>query len=89
MASDPNWFPRCTANSDAILKGIAPDLDQSGQAVAMKYTFGNGNTGMSREAYCAAWIVFGKLLAQGHTLPELARIPEDKMVATIRSAMTN
>jgi hypothetical protein len=29
----------------------------------------------------------GKLIASGKTLPELARIPEDKMVDTIRTAM--
>jgi hypothetical protein len=42
---------------------------------------------MHREAYCAAWIVMGKILDSGGTLPELARIPEDQMVATIRAAM--
>jgi hypothetical protein len=29
----------------------------------------------------------GRLLDSGKTLPELARIPEDKMVDTIRAAM--
>ncbi len=42
---------------------------------------------MQREAYCAAWIVMGKMLTSGKTLPELARVPEDKMVDTIREAM--
>jgi hypothetical protein len=87
---DPNdhWLANCYAKQDAVLKGIAPDLDRSGQDVAMKYTFGQGNNAMQREAYCAAWIVMGKLIAAGHTLPELARVPEDKMVDTIRAAMT-
>jgi hypothetical protein len=86
---DPNdhWLANCYAKKDAVLKGIAPDLDNSGHEMAMKYTFGQGNTGMQREAYCAAWIVMGKLLASGRTLPELARIPEDRMVDTIRAAM--
>lgn len=53
----------------------------------MKYTFGQGNTGLSREAYCAAWFVMNMLLDSGETLPKLARIPEDQMVATIRNAM--
>ncbi len=86
---DPNdhWLATCYAKEDAVLKDIAPDLDKSGQDVAMKYTFGQGNNGMQREAYCAAWIVMGKLIASGRTLPELARVPEDKMVDTIRGAM--
>ena len=29
----------------------------------------------------------GKLLNSGKTFPELARVPEDQMVATIRAAM--
>ena len=85
---DPNdhWLANCYAKKDAVLKDILPDLDSSGREVAMKYTFGQGNNGMQREAYCAAWIVMGKLL-RSKTLPELARIPEDRMVDTIRAAM--
>lgn len=82
-----NWLANCYAKKDAVLKGIAADLDKSGREIAMKYTFGQGNNGMQREAYCAAWIVMGKLLTSGRTLPELARVPEDKMVDTIRAAM--
>jgi hypothetical protein len=82
-----NWLANCYAKKDAVLKDIAPDLDKSGREIAMKYTFGQGNNGMQREAYCAAWIVMGKLLVSGKTLPELARIPEDKMVDTIRAAL--
>lgn len=87
---DPNdhWLANCYARQDAVLKDIAADLDNAGQEVAMKYTFGQGNHGMQREAYCAAWIVMGKLIASGRTLPELARVPEDKMVDTIRAALT-
>ncbi len=87
---DPNdhWLANCYAKQDAVLKDIVPDLDKSGQDVAMKYTFGQGNNGMQREAYCAAWIVMGRLIASGRTLPELARIPEDRMVDTIRAALS-
>lgn len=89
MAGDTEWIGHCRAQKDLILKGILPDLDKSGRDIAMKYTFGQGNTGMQREVYCAAWIVMGKLLDSGRTLPELARIPEDKMVDTIRNALTH
>lgn len=82
------WLANCYAKKDAVLAAILPDLDKSGREIAMKYTFGQGNTGMQREAYCAAWIVMGKLLDSGKTFPELARVPEDQMVETIRAAMT-
>jgi hypothetical protein len=89
MPGDPGWFSSCAAKSTRVIKMIAADLDKSGADVAFKYTFGTGNTGMSREAYCAAWFIVGRLLSTGHTLPELARIPEDKVVATIRAAIEN
>jgi hypothetical protein len=87
MSEDGDWLKTCYEKKDAVLKDIAPDLDKSGREIAMKYTFGHGNNGMQREAYCAAWIVMGKLIASGKTLPELARIPEEKMVDTIRAAI--
>jgi hypothetical protein len=87
MPDDKGWFARCSAHKDAVLKGIYGDLEKGGTDIAMKYTFGRGNTGMSREAYCAAWFAIGKLLNSGKTLAELARVPEGKMVATIRAAM--
>ena len=88
MPGDKGWFANCAAHKSAVFKGVALDLSKSGQAIAMKYTFGRGNTGMQREAYCAAWFVMGKLIERGRKLPELARIPENRMVATVRAAMT-
>lgn len=87
MASEKGWFAQCSARRHAVLQGIFTDLDKGGPETAMKYTFGHGNTGMSREAYCAAWFVVGMILDSGTTLPELARVPEDRMVQTIRAAM--
>jgi hypothetical protein len=89
MPDDNTWWRDCVAKKRSISKGILPDLDKSGSDIAMKYTFGHGNTGMQREAYCAAWFVMGKLIDSGMTLPKLARIPEDQMVSTIRAAMTD
>jgi hypothetical protein len=87
MADDKDWLGGCYRKQDAVLASILPDLDKSGREIAMKYTFGQGNNGMHREAYCAAWIVMGKLLNAGRTFPELARIPESQMVGTIKDAM--
>jgi hypothetical protein len=88
MPNEPDWMPNCVKKKDAVLKDIVADLDKSGREIAMKYTFGQGNNGMQREAYCAAWFVMGKLIASGKTLPELARTPEDQMVGVIRTALT-
>ncbi|MEO7207272.1 MAG: DUF2268 domain-containing putative Zn-dependent protease [Steroidobacteraceae bacterium] len=87
MPGDEKWFLNCMARKEAVLRGIARDLKKGGREIAIKYTFGQGNTGMQRESYCAAWIVMGQILNSGETLPQLARIPEGKMVSTISSAM--
>lgn len=87
MPSDHDWLAQCVAKKDAVLAGILPDLDKSGREIAMKYTFGQGNSGMQREGYCAAWIVMGRLLDSGKTFGELAHVPEAQMVATIKAAM--
>jgi Predicted Zn-dependent protease (DUF2268) len=84
---DKGWLAECYRKKDAVLASILPDLDKSGSEIAMKYTFGQGNNGLHREAYCAAWIVMGKLLDAGRTFPELARIPESRMVGTIKDTM--
>jgi hypothetical protein len=81
------WLANCYAKKDAVLTAIRADLDKSGREIAMKYTFGQGNTGMQREAYCAAWIVMGRLIDSGKSFAELARVPEDRMVETIRAAL--
>lgn len=83
------WLETCRRNKDAILAGIAPDLDKSGRDIAIKYTFGHGNTGMQREVYCAAWIVMGNLIRSGETLSGLARIPESRMVSVMQDALAH
>jgi hypothetical protein len=87
MADDKDWLAECYRKEDAVLAGIVPDLDKSGSEIAMEYTFGQGHNGMHRQAYCAAWIVMGRVLDTGHTFSELARIPESRMVGTIEDAM--
>lgn len=87
MASEPGWLGRCTANRVKVMKGILPYLRESGPSTATKFTFGSGTTGMDRELYCAGWFVVGDLLASGKTFPQLARIPEGRMVDEVAQAM--
>lgn len=87
LASEPGWMDRCKAHRAAISQEILGQLDKSGADVAAKFTFGKGAVGLDRELYCAGWFAVGRLLAEGRTFPQLARVPEDQMVATIRSAL--
>ncbi len=54
-----------------------------------RFTYGQGTTGMIREAYAAGWIVIGDLLQQGKTFPELARIRSADMPAITRDAIAH
>ncbi|MDE1986013.1 MAG: hypothetical protein KGL56_12260 [Alphaproteobacteria bacterium] len=87
LNNEPGWLARCTAHKTAVIKGILPYLDKAGPDVATKFTFGKGTTGMDRELYCAGWFAIGKMLASGKTFPQLARIPESKMIDAVRAAM--
>lgn len=88
MADDHGWLDRCLANKRAVLQGAMPYLGASGPDVTTHFTFGAGTTGMRREAYCAAWVIFGTLLSH-RTLAELATIPETEMAAVVRQGLTD
>jgi hypothetical protein len=88
MPGDAEWMPRCFANKDRIIRGILADLDKTEPKIEFKYTFGKGNSGMQREVYCAAWFAFNALLDHGQSLPELARLPADRMTVTMREVLT-
>jgi hypothetical protein len=87
LQSEPGWFARCVAHEDAIVKGILPYLDQSGADVATKFTFGKGTTGMDRELYCAGWFAMQKMLDDGQTPAQLARVPESEMIDAVKRAL--
>lgn len=87
MPDDHGWLDRCYATKGAVLEGVQKYLDVSGPAAGSRFTFGNGTTGMRREAYCAGWVIFGVLLSHGHTLAQLATVPESQMTDVIRQGM--
>jgi len=84
LSSEPGWLANCYAHRSAVLRGILPFLDQSGSALATRFTFGKGTTGMDREVYCAGWVAVGDMLARGKSFAYLARVPENKMRSAIR-----
>lgn len=83
----PGWFREAEARSDEILRGILPHLRDSTSDQVMRFTMGSGTTGLEREAYYAGWVVVGNFLAQGHTLAELARVPEDEIPVLVERAI--
>lgn len=87
--SDSAWFTSAMTKSREILAGILPELEKSDSATVTRFTYGQGTTGMTREAYAAGWIVIGELLQQGKTFPELARIRSADMSAVVRGAIAH
>jgi uncharacterized protein YjaZ len=83
----PGWLAEAKKRETAILTGIRPSLRASDSATVMRFTMGQGATGIEREAYYAGWVVVGHLLKAGHTFPELARIPEGKLPALVDQAI--
>jgi hypothetical protein len=87
--SDAVWFGAAMAKSREILTGILPELEKSDSDTVTRFTYGQGTTGMIREAYVAGWVVIGDLLQQGKSFPELARIRSADMPAITRDAIAH
>jgi Predicted Zn-dependent protease (DUF2268) len=83
----PGWYDAAMAKSDAILRGLQPDLEKSDSPTVFRYTMGTGNTGTEREAYVAGWLVVGQLLKEGKSFREIARIPSAAMASVVRSTI--
>jgi hypothetical protein len=84
--ADSAWYTSAMAKSPQIVTGILPELEKSDSATVTRFTFGQGTTGVIREAYVAGWIIIGDLLRQQKTFAELARIRSADMPAVVRGA---
>lgn len=81
------WYDAAMAKSDAILRGLLPELEKSDSPTVFRYTMGTGNTGTEREAYVAGWLVVGELLKEGRSFPQIARVPSADMPALVRTTI--
>jgi hypothetical protein len=81
------WYDAAMAKSDAILRGLLPELDKSDSPTVFRYTLGTGNTGTEREAYVAGWLVVGELLKEGRSFPDIARVPSADMAKLVRTTI--
>jgi hypothetical protein len=79
----PVWLDSAGARRIAILRGIREHVTESGTETAQRFTFGNGTTGLAREAYYAGWEVTGALLRSGLSLHEIATTPSGQLPALV------
>lgn len=70
----PDWYTTCRATHREVLKGLKPHLLETDEPAITRFTYGNGASGETREAYCGGWFVVGDLIAHGWTFPALARL---------------
>jgi hypothetical protein len=76
-----SWLDSAQARKADILRGIRDHLTESGAAVAQRFTFGDGTTGLHREAYYAGWEIIGALLDSGMSLHDIATTPQTQLPA--------
>jgi hypothetical protein len=81
------WYDTAMARSDAILRGLLPELEKSDSPTVFRYTMGTGSTSTEREAYIAGWLVVGELLKEGRSFPDIARVHSAEMPRLVRTAI--
>lgn len=79
LGGSKEWQQRCNAKISVLLTELAGHLQDTGPESVNRLTMGQGLTGMEREAYCAGWHLVGRLLTQGMTLAELARLEDQEV----------
>jgi hypothetical protein len=63
-------------------------LTDSGTAVVQRFTFGEGTTGLPREAYYAGWEVVGIMMERlGMSLHDVAIVPPTEYPVLIQRAI--
>ena len=83
----PGWLKEATARRLEILKGIRGRLDSDASEDVMRFTMGQGTTGLEREAYYVGWEVVGYWRKRGRSFAEIARIPEKDMPRQVAEAI--
>lgn len=87
VSGRPGWWAEAQARRAEILAGVTPYLADATSEAVSRFTFGPGTTGLNREAYALGWWTVGRLLDEGRSLSELARLPEAEHAALIGEAI--
>ena len=72
------WLKDCRENETRILKGILPHLKEEFSEKVFQFTMGTGTTRIEREAYYVGWRVIEKMLEDGWSFLDIARIQEQE-----------
>lgn len=89
VANAQGWLDTARTRRNAILNGIRDHATDAGAAVVQRFTFGEGTTGLSREAYYAGWEIVGELLRSGMSFHDIATVPPARFPALIARAVAS
>jgi uncharacterized protein YjaZ len=88
VAQGQEWLDTARSRRNAVLEGIRDHLADTGNSAVQRFTFGEGTTGLRREAYYAGWEIVGELLRSGMSFHEIATAPVARFPALIERAIT-
>lgn len=83
----PQWWAKAEPARVQILTNIRADLARSDSDAVTRYTMGQGNAGLMREAYAAGWWVVAQLRKDGMTLAQIARLRSDALPGVVDAAI--
>jgi hypothetical protein len=89
VAHAQEWLDTARIRRNAILDGVRDHTADVGAAAVQRFTFGQGTTGLSREAYYAGWEIVGELLRSGMSFHDIATTPPSRFQALIGRAVAS
>jgi hypothetical protein len=89
VAHTQEWLDTALTRRNAILNGIRDHAADVGADAVQRFTFGEGTTGLSREAYYAGWEIVGQLLQSGMSFHDIATTPPVRFPALIGKAVAS
>jgi hypothetical protein len=89
VAHSQEWLDTARARRKAILNGIRDHAADAGADAVQRFTFGDGTTGLSREAYYAGWEIVGELLRSGLSFHDIATSPPSHFGVLIGQAVAS
>ena len=78
-----DWLRQCEDVRSGLWGDALSRLDASDDAALLRFLLPHPEFAAERTAYALGWWLVGDWLAQGHTLTELARVPEADLPALV------
>lgn len=84
MDSGSEWLQACYQKETKIIEGIKPYLAEEKNEVLNQFVFGDGTSGLRREAYFVGWEFVKSELNKGKSLSDLAAIKQNEIIEYVQ-----